>query len=130
MPAYDIRLSDPPAPIAFVVLRNLDNGFEAREVPMLLDTGASVSLVPVKALEVLQLVISTDQAYELTAWDGNKSYSYAVRLQLLLLNKSFKGQFLVVDSEYGIIGRDILNLLTLMFDGPRLTWQEIKRTIR
>jgi hypothetical protein len=53
MPAYDAARFDPPAPLAQVTLRNLDTGAVWSDVPMLLDSGADVSLVPQAATSVL-----------------------------------------------------------------------------
>jgi hypothetical protein len=40
------------------------------------------------------------------------------------LGKSFRGHFLVIDGDYGIIVRNILNNLSLRLDGPSQTWTE------
>lgn len=47
-----------------------------------------------------------------------------IRVDLIFLKKTFKGQFLVVDQEWGLIGRDVLNHVSLLFDGPKLQWGE------
>ncbi len=44
---------------------------------------------------------------------------------LVFLNKNFQGRFLQVESEIGIMGRDVLNRLRLLLDGPVLNWQEL-----
>jgi hypothetical protein len=36
--------------------------------------------------------------------------------------RRFRGQFLLIDQDLGIIGRNVLNFVSLLFDGPRLTW--------
>lgn len=46
MPRYDTAQFEPPAPLAQVTLRNPDTGTISSDVPMLLDTGADVSLIP------------------------------------------------------------------------------------
>jgi len=38
--------------------------------------------------------------------------------------KVFRGRFLMIDQNWGVVGRDILNLVSLLLDGPRLTWRE------
>jgi hypothetical protein len=58
MPAYDAVRFQPPAPLALVTLRNPETGSVGTDVPMLLDTGADVSLVPRPALESLGVAIS------------------------------------------------------------------------
>jgi hypothetical protein len=49
-----------------------------------------------------------------------------VQLELQLLGKSFRGQFLLTDGEHGILGRNILNSLAITLDGPAQTW-DLKR---
>ncbi len=43
---------------------------------------------------------------------------------IVSLNKSFRGRFLQVESEVGIIGRNVLNRVRLLLDGPALNWEE------
>ena len=46
MQAYDAARFDPPAPLALVTVRSEQLGVVIHAVPMLLDTGADVSLLP------------------------------------------------------------------------------------
>jgi hypothetical protein len=91
---------------------------------MLLDTGADASLVPRGAIEVLGLSASQDRLYELIGFDGNTSFVPVVSLELVFCHRSFKGQFLVVDQQWGILGRNVLNSVSVVFDGPNLQWDE------
>lgn len=43
---------------------------------------------------------------------------------LVLLQRTFRGRLLLIDQEWGILGRDILNHLSLVLDGPNQTWGE------
>ena len=45
MPAYDGTRFDPPAPLVHVSVRNPASGAVLPEVPMLLDSGADVTLL-------------------------------------------------------------------------------------
>jgi hypothetical protein len=55
MTAYDSTLFAPPAPLSRVTLRNPETGKTQTDVPMLLDTGADVTLVPRVTLDSLEL---------------------------------------------------------------------------
>jgi len=44
MPDYDAENFEPPAPVAYVTLRNPATGALLSDVPMLIDTGADVTL--------------------------------------------------------------------------------------
>ncbi len=46
MQPYDAARFDPAAPLALVTVRSEQLGIQIHEVPMLLDTGADVSLLP------------------------------------------------------------------------------------
>jgi hypothetical protein len=60
----------------------------------------------------------------LEAFDGSKSTAPAITAELLFLGKTFRGQFLLIDSWHGILGRNVLNNLSLLLDGPSLMWTE------
>lgn len=123
MPTYDANLFDPPAPLAQVTLRNPQNTAVLSDVPMLLDSGADVTLIPAGTLERLNMT-ATDEIYELMGFDGRTSFASVARLEMRFLNRTFRGRFLLFDQEWGVIGRDILNHIALFFDGPSLTWNE------
>ena len=89
---------------------------------MLLDTGADVSLVPREAIAGESF--TSDGQYELEAFDGTRTVSPSIQLEMQFLGKSFRGLFLVIDGDCGIIGRNILNNVSLRLDGPAKTWME------
>jgi len=128
MTAYNSTDFDPPAPIAYVTLRNEMTGTEWSNVPMQLDPGADVTLIPQAAINKLGLTVISDLHYELVSFDGSRSFASAVQLKLLFCRGIFRGRYLLIDQSIGIIGRDILNLVPLLFDGPRLEWTEYKPT--
>ena len=126
MQAYNQTLYDPPAPIADVILRNPESGETLYNVRMLIDTGADVSLLPRSSLELTGLLVSLDEQYELMGFDGHQSVSSVVWAEVIFLGKTFRGKYLLIDHECGVLGRDILNYLSLLFDGPNLNWKEVK----
>jgi hypothetical protein len=120
--AYDAEHHDPPAPVAWVTLQSPDGARSQEDVPLLMDTGADVTLLPRWAIDALELPTQTEGSYELSGFDGSTSVAPAVRLSLLWLGKTFRGQFLVIDQPQGILGRNILNNVSLLLDGPRREW--------
>ena len=124
MPAYDATMFDPPAPVARVTLRNPENGSVVSDVPMLMDSGADVSLLPQAPVSQIGVAALPGANYDLMAFDGTTSSASAVRAELLFLSRAFRGRFLLIDQACGIMGRDILNHLLLLFDGPGLTWDD------
>jgi hypothetical protein len=80
-------------------------------------------LIPQSSASQLDLNIDPE-GYELMAFDGSKSVAQVVRLDLILLKRVFRGRFLLINQECGILGRDILNHISLLLNGPRLNWEE------
>jgi hypothetical protein len=90
---------------------------------MLLDSGADATLLPRSAVGSLG-ISGTGERYRLLAFDVTASESEAVRADLIFLGRRFRGRFLLLDAEVGVIGRDVLNHLRLLLDGPDSRWQE------
>jgi aspartyl protease len=124
MPNYDASSFDPPAPVAQVTLRHPHNGVTVSDVPLLLDTGADVTLLPRTAVERLGVPLLADQQYELMGFDGSTSFAPVVMLDMLFLRRAFRGRYLLIEAERGILGRDILNHVAVLLDGPRQQWLE------
>ena len=124
MPGYDSQRFDPPAPIAEIVVTNPINVKQVSNVSMLIDTGAVITLIPQTVIDKLDVEIIPDSSYELIGFGGNIQTFSAVRLELLFCGKTFRGQFLPVSQEWGILGSNILNKLSLLYEGPALEWNE------
>ncbi len=91
---------------------------------MLLDSGADITLIPRHAAQHIGISTSENQSYDLVGFDGSISSAPAVQAEVIFSGHIFRGQFLLIDQEWGIIGRNILNALPLLLDGPRLNWDE------
>ena len=124
MPSYDASHFDPPAPVARVTLRNPQSGATVSDVLLLVDTGADITLLPRTAVERLGVPLLADQQYELMGFDGSKSFAPVVMLDMVFLQRAFRGRYLLVEAERGILGRDILNHVSLLLEGPRQQWSE------
>jgi hypothetical protein len=64
------------------------------------------------------------ERYELMGFDGSRSFAPVVVLDLVFVKRIFRGRFLLIDEERGILGRDILSHVVLLLDGPRQQWSE------
>src|SRR5438132_10215320 len=103
MPNYDASHFDPPALVARVMLRNPHSGATVSDVLLLVDTGADVTLLPRTAVEQLSVPLLAGQRYELMGFDGSKSFAPVVMLDLLFLKRAFRGRYLLIEVERGIL---------------------------
>ena len=77
-----------------------------------------------------RLGITPDPAltYDLIGFDGTRSTTQAVDLDMIFLQKAFRGRYLLTDSDRGLLGRDVLASVTLLLDGPRQEWSQQVRS--
>jgi hypothetical protein len=120
--AYDAIRYEPPAPVARVSLRRSDGTGMVPDVVLLLDTGADITLLPLDAVQRLGVEVLTDQPYELAGFDGTRSFAPSADLDLILQGRAYRGRYVLTDEERGILGRDVLNHLAILLDGPRQQW--------
>ncbi len=122
MPAYEAGQFDPPAP----VLRSTVRGPRKMclNVPMLIDTGADVSVIPLSVATVVEVTLQPSNV-PIQSYDGDQMFCDEAQLSLEFLRYRFSGIFLVTESEYGILGRNILNSLVIEMDGPRSSFSVI-----
>jgi len=73
MPSYDSNAFDPPAPVARVLVRSQVTGEAKSGVPMLLDTGADVTLLPMSVARELGVIGSLEKTYALISFEGTSS---------------------------------------------------------
>ncbi len=119
----------PPAPIAKIKLKRLDSSEVLGNVRMLLDTGSDITLLPISSLDSLGVQPVSERPIALFGFDGQISESEIYRLQILFLGKRFTGNYCSINDSVGIIGRDILNQIALVYDGPNLEWNEYHATL-
>ena len=126
MPEYDSENYNPSAPVAYVTLRNPATGAVSSNVPMLIDTGSDTTLLPSAVVEKLGVRAEEDIGFEVQVFDGDTRVLKIVKLDLLVLDKTFRGEYLLIDRPIGILGRNVLKQLRILLDGPRGKWDEQK----
>jgi hypothetical protein len=121
MTKYDSRF-DPPAPVALCSCRNPTTNQIIANVPLLVDTGADVTLLPRESVQQVGIEALPNEKYELAGFDGQPSSAPIVFLDVVFENRAYRGKYVVIDDEIGILGRDVLNFAVLRLDGPRQEW--------
>ena len=91
MPEYDAENYNPPAPVAYVTLRNPATGAVLSNVPMLIDTGSDTTLLPSDVVKKLGVEAEEDTGFEVQVFDGDTKFLRIVKLDLLVLDKTFRG---------------------------------------
>ncbi len=102
----------------------VSNGTTIQNILLLMDTGADTTLLPRAAIKRLGIIPDPALVYELIGFDGNRTTTQAVDLDMIFLNKVFRGRYLLCDDDRGILGRDVLARLILLLDGPGQTWSQ------
>ena len=86
--------------------------------------GCRRHLVARATVERLGVPTFPGQHYELMGFDGSRSFAPVVIADMIFLKRVFRGRYLLMEGEGGILDRDILNHATLLLDGPRHQWSE------
>ena len=115
---------DPHAPVAKVKLRNPDTLETVTDVAMLSDTGSDITLLPRTYCDQIGVKVSETESLELQGFNQTISLAFYVQIDFIFLKKLFRGKFLVYDQDEGIIGRDVLNEFSIVFDGINLEWKK------
>ncbi len=126
MATYNQTLFEPPAPFAYVAVSISGNSGLARDIPLLVDTGADITLLPRFAMDQLQWIDSVIGFVELEGFSGGATKTPVAEVEVKVLGEVFEGRYALIDNDYGILGRDILNEMTLVFNGPDLTWNKLE----
>jgi predicted aspartyl protease len=124
MPSYDASQYEPPAPVASVTLRHPDDAARLADCLLLIDTGADVTLLPRAAVERIGISLIANVQYQLAAFDGTTTTASAALVDMLFLNRVYRGRYVLINAEQGALGRDVLNHLRLIFDGPAQQWSK------
>lgn len=119
MPVYETEAFRPPAPV--IRARVVGPAGTLSDVPLVLDSGADVSVVPLAAAVAVGAPIGPP-ATAIRFLAGREIVVAQAQLAIEFLRYRFRGSFLVIESSYGVVGRNVLNALAVTLDSPRLEW--------
>jgi hypothetical protein len=108
MPKYDDRHFTPPAPVASVRLGRSDGSQSVADAMMQIDSGADMTLLPNAIVSSLGIVRAGERC-QLVAFDGTVSEADVVQAVLTFKGRRFHGRYALIESEIGVLGRDVLN---------------------
>lgn len=116
---------DPPAPTAHVFFERVGTGRDTAriEAHMLIDTGADISLIPRAVVDAIDAT-PTGRTMRVRSFDGHESDRDVIAASMHVDKYRMNVEFLLHDvgETTGIIGRNILNLLYVVLDGPTAVW--------
>ena len=120
MPEYD-RRERPPAPIVTLVVTNFESG-KSVVLRGKLDTGASISVLPVSALDTLELYPKGETA--IIGYDGARAVREIFYAHLEIEGVHLTGvRLTTTPRDEMLLGRDVLNQFFIILDGKTLTFE-------
>ena len=118
---------DPPAPLVIVTLRNAAERHDRAGRAPTHELGAMVTLLPRAAAEHIGATPDPNRFFELEEFDGTVTRSPIVRLEFDFCRRKFRGEYLLVDQEWGILGRNVLNNVPCFWTGRALCGRSTER---
>ncbi|MBI3360126.1 MAG: hypothetical protein HY023_03345 [Chloroflexi bacterium] len=114
-----VRSVSPPAPfVAIAVAHPLRrNAFQSTSAK--LDTAADITALPIAQVQALAL--PQKRLLEVTGFDNRLAAvpTYDAIIEVAPIRVRLEA--IAIAEEYALLGRDVLNLLRLLLDGPALT---------
>ena len=121
MPAYDERYS-PPTRVIELIVANPVTGDEAAALQGKLDTGAAISIIPLRLVH--ELGLSSHRRIWAGSYDGTYSRREVYYARFLIESREFNAvRCLAIERETVLLGRNVLNRLVILLDGPSLSFE-------
>ncbi len=117
----------PAFPVVQVVLENVEEERRTEPVPALLDTGSDGTLVPIAYLRRILATVLTNTRIR-SHWGEWRPVQLFV-VDVIIDELRLPGIFVVGDEQGDeiVLGRDVLNRLQLLLDGPAQTTDVLTR---
>jgi len=106
---------EPPAPVLPVHVSGIATHSPAVLLPMLVDTGADCSLVPVRLARTLRLPV-VDELNIVGV--GNRAQRVTVHAARLRIGRMRLLARVAALGDEALLGRELLNMLVMRLDGP------------
>jgi len=118
---------EPPAPFIYVTVIAPDpragetQAARSARIPMQLDNGAALTVIPQRLLGELRLIKFSEVGVGGFRHAPEVEDSFLVRLQIHEWEMEAV-EVILGDDNYGLLGRDVLNRFLLTLDGPGLNF--------
>jgi len=118
------RAIDPAAPYLSILVTNpyqliLQNTLEAK-----LDTGADVTALP--AISISNLALSQANWLEVSGFASESEFVPTYEARVEVAGQAIHLEVVAYSENYALLGRDFLNHLRLLLDGPAQTLEALK----
>ena len=111
----------PAAPVIKILVDGYDNSVDKQSLNALLDTGADATMMPLDVLQNVNAPTRGNSQMRGVIGNSETVFRYLIAVEIGAIRvKGIRAVAMPVGSE-AIIGRDVLNQLTVTLDGPALS---------
>jgi predicted aspartyl protease len=122
MSNYDAT-HEPPAPVALVTLLRMESDVRIDEMPMVIDSGADVTVLPKAYADQIGLELSLEGGAEVELYGGERRVLPSAQAVISMAGFRFSGRYLVDEGrDIGVIGRNLLNYVVVELNDPMQMW--------
>ena len=112
------RLISPPAPFIQIQVAHPDHPLHLQPIVAKIDSGADVTALPLSIIQHLNLPIM--DVLDVSGYDDRVSTIQTYFAIIELAKVRGRIQVIAISEEYALLGRDVLNHLRVLLDGPAL----------
>jgi hypothetical protein len=125
MPIEYNRSVEPPAPFVTITVTN-PRRLATGRFPAKLDTAADITALP--RVQVQALSLPQQRLLEVSGYDNRLAIIPTYEASLEVAHIRTRLEVVAIEEDYALLGRDVLNLLRLLLDGPALTLEVLPAT--
>jgi hypothetical protein len=128
---------EPPAATTNIIIsaatlnQIIKDGVKTGPVTMLLDTGADKSIIPKAIIRELENVLGLELPYGYIVVEdyhgtptSEPTYKLNIFSEIKCINDIGPIEFIAINGDEGIFGRDVLNECSICLEGPSLKWSD------
>ena len=113
------RSSEPPAPFLDIVVFDPTQPSTRRTIPAKLDSAADITALPVSL--VRELALTQIHWLNVAGYDNRQSSIAVYEAAIEVAHIRARLEVIAIPEDYALLGRDVLNQLRILLDGPAET---------